>query len=72
MLLPERWHDLAEASKGTLFVAVPSDGQVVVGVAAPADLPKLRTLIVDLYRQASRGISTQVYRWSPHGWVVAE
>lgn len=72
MLLPERWHDLAEASKGTLFVAVPSDGQVVVGVATPADLPKLRTVVADLYRQASRGISTQIYRWSPHGWVAAE
>lgn len=72
MLLPERWHDLADASKGTLFIAVPSDGQVVIGVASPADLPELRTLIADLYRQARRGISTQVYRWSPHGWVVAE
>jgi len=72
MLLPERWHDLADASKGTLFIAVPSDGQVVVGVATPADLPALRTLIADLYNQSSRGISTQIYRWSPRGWVVAE
>jgi len=72
ILLPERWHDLADAANGTLFVAIPSDGDVLVGIASKDELPKLRTYVAEQYRAASRGISPLVYRWSPQGWVVAE
>ncbi len=72
MLLPERWHDLADASAGSLFVAIPSDGEVIIGIAGKDDLPKLRTVVADSYGHASRGISPLIYRWSPQGWIVAE
>lgn len=72
ILLPERWHDLAVASGGTLFVAVPSDGEVLIGTATRDELPPLRTMVANSLAHARRGISGQVYRWSPQGWVVAE
>lgn len=72
LLLPERWHDLADASGGTLFVAVPSDDDVLIGTATKAELPQLRTMVADSMAHARRGISAQIYRWSPQGWVVAE
>jgi hypothetical protein len=72
MLLPERWHDLADASGGTLWVAVPSDGEVLIGTAAREDLPKLRTMVAQSFDHARRGISARIYRWSPQGWIVAE
>lgn len=72
MLLPERWHDLADASQGTLFVAIPSDGEVLVGTATSAELPKLRAAVAESLAHARRAVSGLVYRWSPQGWVVAE
>ena len=72
MLLPQRWHDLADASGGTLFIAVPSDDNVLIGTATKEELPQLRTVVADSLAHARRGISGQVYRWSPQGWVVAE
>jgi hypothetical protein len=72
MLLPERWHDLADASQGTLFVAIPSDGEVLIGIATRAELPQIRAMVADSLTHARRGISGQVYRWSPQGWIVAE
>ncbi|MEG3143767.1 hypothetical protein U1839_03795 [Sphingomonas sp. RT2P30] len=72
MLMPERWHDLADASGGTLFVAIPSDDNVLVGTATRAELSALRTMVADSMAHARRGVSPLVYRWSPTGWVVAE
>lgn len=72
MLLPERWHDLADASGGALFVAIPSDDDVLIGTATRAELPQMRAMVAESLAHARRGISGQVYRWSPHGWVVAE
>lgn len=72
LLLPERWHDLADATHGALFVAVPSDANVLIGTASKDELPKIRTLVAEDYRTASRGVSPLIYRWSPSGWVVAE
>lgn len=72
MLMPERWHDLADASGGTLFVAVPSDDNVLIGTATKAELPQLRAMVADSMAHARRGISSQIYRWSPQGWVVVE
>ena len=72
MLEPERWQSLALATGGRLFVAIPSDDDVLIGTVAPGeDLRKLQKLIADSYATASRGISPLVYRWSPTGWVVA-
>lgn len=72
LLLPERWHDLADATHGTLFVAVPSDANVLIGTATKEELPKIQALVAEDYRTASRGVSPLIYRWSPSGWVVAE
>ena len=73
LLRPERWRPLAEATGGTLFVAIPSDDNVLIGTAAPGDqLAKIRELVSEDYATAARGISPLVYRWSPAGWVPAK
>ena len=73
LLRPERWRALAEATGGKLFVAVPADNEVVIGVIEPgAPLAKVRELVSEAYSTASRGISPIVYRWSPNGWVAAQ
>ena len=73
MLLPERWRALAEATGGRLWIAIPGDNDVMIGTTkSAADLAKLRKLAAEEYRLAPRGISPEVYRWSPDGWIRAE
>ena len=72
MLEPERWQALALATGGRLFVAIPSDDNVLIGTAGSGkDLQQIQKLVADSYATAARGISPFVYRWSPTGWVVA-
>lgn len=72
MLEPERWQSLALATGGRLFVAIPSDDNVLIGtVGSGKDLQQIQKLVADSYATAGRGISPFVYRWSPTGWVVA-
>lgn len=73
MLEPERWRALALATGGRLFVAIPSDDNVLIGTVAPGkDLRKIEKLVAESFATAGRGISAYVYRWSPQGWVVAK
>ncbi|MGN6820765.1 MAG: hypothetical protein ACTHJR_19075 [Sphingomonas sp.] len=73
LLRPERWRALAEGTNGMLFVAVPSDNNVLIGTVPPdASLAKLRELVSQDYATASRGVSPLIYRWSPGGWVAAK
>ena len=73
LLEPERWRSLALATDGRLFVAIPSDDNVLIGTVAPGSgLRKIEQLIAESYASAGRGISPHVYRWSSTGWVVAK
>lgn len=73
MLRPERWQALNVASGGRLYLAIPSDNEVIVGITdTDQDLIKLRELISQEYALAARGISPLVYRWAPGGWVTAK
>ena len=73
MLEPERWRALALATGGRLFVAIPSDDDVLIGTVEPGkDLRKIETMVAESYATAGRGISPHVYRWSPTGWIIAK
>lgn len=73
LLQPDRWRPLALATGGRLFVAVPSDNDVLIGtVESGPDLRALEKLVAQSYAAAGRGISPHIYRWSPTGWEVAK
>lgn len=71
MLRPERWADLAKATGGRLFIAIPGDNGVLIGMTKVGENPnKLKALAAEEFRLAPRGISPRVYRWSAAGWVA--
>ena len=72
LLLADGWGDLARSTDGALFVAVPGDNEVVVGLASDDQtLQRLRVLVAEDYRSAERPVSPYIYRWETKGWAVA-
>ena len=73
LLLADGWPQLARATSGKLFVTVAADNRIVIGVVEDGEqVRRLREAVVEDFRAAERGISTEVYRWSEKGWIVAK
>lgn len=71
MLIEEGWDQLALASKGKLFVAVPADNLVLVGLIDDgAALEKLRAAVREDFQAAERGVSPLVYRRVNGKWLA--
>jgi hypothetical protein len=69
---PEDWRPLAE-QLGGLIVAVPSVDTLLFGRGLNAiDIDALATLAAQMHAQASAPVSTQVLRWTDHGWVAVQ
>lgn len=70
LLASEEWRTIADKVKGVLWIAVPADERVIVGVArSEADLAKLKAVVAQDYATAPRGISPLIFRWTAGGWV---
>lgn len=73
ILLADGWSDLARTTNGALFVAVPGDNEVVVGLASNDEtLKRLRVVVAQDYQSAERPVSPHIYRWAAKGWEVAD
>lgn len=69
---PEDWRPLAEQLDG-LIVAIPSiDTLLYARGANPTDLDALQTLTRQMHAQATTPVSSQVFRWTDHGWVSVQ
>jgi uncharacterized protein YtpQ (UPF0354 family) len=69
LLATDKWQSLAKDVKGVLWVAVPADDKVVVGVARNEnELSKLKPVVAEDYATAARGISPLIFRWTERGW----
>jgi hypothetical protein len=72
LLLADGWKELAEQTKGRLFVSVTSDNFVAAGVAEDGDMVRqLRSAAEAGFRSADRAISPEVFRWGDTGWRAA-
>jgi len=71
MLIEDGWDQLALASKGKLFVAVPADNLVLVGLIDDgAAFEKLQSAVRENFQTAERGVSPLVYRRVNGKWLA--
>ena len=72
ILLADGWSDLARMTGGALFVAVPGDNEVVVGLAKDDEtIKRLNPVVIQDYQSAERPVSPYIYRWATTGWAIA-
>jgi hypothetical protein len=70
IMLADGWDDLSASVGPELFLAVPDDNFVLVGIESnPTRVSKLKELIRDHFGRAQRGISPLVYRRVTGKWV---
>ena len=70
LMAADQWSALAKSVQGVLWIAVPADERVVVGVAkSEKDLEKLKAIVAQDYATAPRGISPLIYRWTGGKWL---
>jgi hypothetical protein len=73
LLFPERWAAEAKRLRGNLLVAVPAADVVLYrGGKSTTAIKGLAEAAAFVQTQATRLVSTTVFRWTPDGWVVAE
>jgi uncharacterized protein YtpQ (UPF0354 family) len=70
LLASDQWRSRAGTVTGVLWIAVPADERVVVGVArSEEELSKLKPVVAQDYSTAPRGISPSIFRWTDRGWL---
>jgi hypothetical protein len=53
-----------------MWIAVPADERVVVGVARSVEeLSRLKSVVAQDYTSAPRGISPLIFYWTDGGWL---
>lgn len=69
LLASEEWRSRARTLTGVMWIAVPADERVVVGVArSEEELSNLKSIVAQDYAAAPRGISPLIFRWTDGGW----
>lgn len=72
LVAPEDWRPL-EQQLGDLIIAVPGIDTLLYARGSNAiDVDALATLARQMHAQASVPVSTQVFRWTDHGWVPVQ
>ena len=73
IMLVKGWDELAMASAGKLFVAVPGDNLALVGIVDEGDsLKRLQAFVKDKFAAADRGVSPLVYRRIDGRWFATK
>ncbi len=72
LLLIEPWGALAETVKGELIVAAPTRDLVLYAGSEDQDALMALAIISQQAAQDAYGLSGQLYRWTPEGWVPLE
>ena len=72
MLDLDGWRVAAD-EQGELVVAVPASNMIIVSRRANlTDLPSFRAAVREQMDTAERGVSPNLYRWTPAGWAPLE
>lgn len=70
LLAADQWRARAKDVTGILWIAIPADERVVMGVARDeAELARLKPVVANDFATAPRGISPLIYRWTDKGWL---
>lgn len=70
LLASDQWRSRASSATGVLWIAVPADERVVVGVArSEEELSKLKPVVAQDYSTAPRGISPSIFHWTDGRWL---
>lgn len=69
LLAVDPWRERARGVTGILWLAIPADERVIMGVAHDeGELAKLKPVVANDFATAPRGISPYIYRWTSKGW----
>ena len=70
LLATDQWRSRARTLTGVLWIAVPADERVVVGLArSEEELSKLKPVVAQDFATAPRGISPLIFRWTDGRWL---
>jgi hypothetical protein len=70
LLASDEWRSRARTVTRVMWIAVPADERVVVGVARSVEeLSRLKSVVAQDYTSAPRGISPLIFYWTDGGWL---